>query len=457
MTDETAKDGRTDDAGMVPRFHAAHPPLIDTRSRTLEPAREVLLAVAGKQEGHASEQLQQQAAELAQHLHSRQRDLARWEAALNARSAVHDDEQRSIRLWEREQQQDFAAREAELERRQAGLDRREAELEFNGATAAALATQREQLVLRQQQLDRLERDLQEQTEHLQAEAAELERQRRRHVAHLQLGQQTLEQERHQLQADSAATQALHAQLHDRLEELHQAADERVRYQALSAELQRWQAVLQERERWLIRDRHAWEQEKECWQRRTLRQRQAIAQSWRTRRQTLQLQLKALGERREQLTQHQETLDLRHTELRHEQRELLEQRLALQLARDGLISTPSPAQLAALRQCLREHVDAQRIALEATHQQQRRELQHLAATLARQQESLTSRQEAIQRWTREEQRQFDAQAAELETREQDLERLHQQLLSDKQAWLITLDQALTTTITKTITKTSRESL
>ncbi len=396
MTDERARDGRTNDDGMVPRFHAAHPALVDAPVIAVEPSHKVLLAVAGKQGSHASDHLQQQAAELAQHLHVRQRDLARWEAMLNARSALHDDQQRSIRLWQREQQQDVANREAELQRRQASLDQREAQLEVRGATAEALAHQTEQLGLRQQRLDQLERDLQHQTEQLREQAAELERQRRRQEAQRRGEEQTLEQERRQLHVDAAATQTLHEQLRQRIAEHQQAANEE-RCLTLSAELQRRQAVLQERETWLARDRQAWEQEQDRWQQRTRGQRQAIAQSWRIRRQTQQLQQRALRERSVQLAQRQQTLDQLQTELRHERRELLEQRLTQKLARDGLSHEPTPAELAALRQCLREHVDQQLAALESAHQRQRRELQQLAVTLAHQQESLASRQEAMQRW------------------------------------------------------------
>ncbi len=439
MTDERARDGRTNDDGMVPRFHAAHSALVDAPASPVEPSHKVLLAVAGKQESHASDHLQQQAAELAQHLHVRQRDLARWEAMLNARSALHDDQQRSIRLWQREQQQDVANREAELQRRQAALDQREAQLEFQGATAEALANHTEQLDQRQQRLDQLELDLQRQAEQLREQAAELQRQRRRQEAQLRIQEQTLEQERCQLHVDAAATQALREQLRQQIAEQQQAANERDRCLTLSAELQRRQAVLQERETWLARDRQAWEQEQDRWQHRTRGQRQAIAQSWRIRRQTQQLQQRALRERSEQLAVRQQTLDQLQTELRHERRELLEQRLTQKLARDGLSHDPTPAELAALRQCLREHVDEQLAALEFAHQRQRRELQQLAVTLAHQQESLASRQDAMQRWARDQQQQFDTQAAELEAREQDLEHRYQQFLYDKQAWLITLDE------------------
>ncbi|MHB8972675.1 MAG: hypothetical protein ACYC4N_19720 [Pirellulaceae bacterium] len=447
VTDKRGRDVRATDDGMVPRFHAAHPVLSDAPLGAVEPTREVLLAVAGKHESRVGDHLQQQAAELAEQLRLRQRDLARWESALNARSAIEDDQQRSIRLWQREQQQDFAGKEAELTRRQALLDQQAAHFQAVGLTADALAHRGEQLDQRQQQLEQTERDLQRQAEQLREQAAELAKQRRNDETQLRAQQRTLEQERRQLQVEAATTQSLNEQLRHQIEEQRQTSAARERWTAVAAELEQLRAVLQERETWLLRDRHAWELEKTRWQQRTLGQRQAIAQSWRVRRQTFQWQQKTLRERREQLAQRQQTLDQLQTELRGEQRELLEQRLAMKLARGGLPHDLIPAELAALRQCLREHVDQQLTALESTQQQQRRELQQLATTLANQQKSLTSRQEAMQRWTRDQQRQFDAQAAELEAREQDLEQLHQQFLHDKQAWLRTLDEECSAAINK----------
>ena len=365
---------------MVPRFHPAHPVFGESAAGRVAPSPEVLLAIAGRSDPCAAEHLQQQAAELAQHLQVREREMSHWEATLNARCAAHDDELRSARLWLREQQQELAGREAELQRQQINWEH------------------------------------QRQTQ-----------------------EQSLEQQRRQLQADCAATETLNEQLRRRIEEQREAADERQQCSTLRAELERLCTVLREREAGLIRDCQAWEVEKERWQQRTLRQRQTIAQHWQFRGQTLQMQQRALRQRREQLDQRQQALEQAQAELHRAQRELLELRSAVELARNGLSARVPPDELAAIRLCVREFLADHTAALEAAQQRQRQELQTLAASLTHQQETLAMRHETLQRWAQEHQQEFEEQTAHLETRERELEQLHQQLMRDKQAWLSALDE------------------
>ena len=107
----------------------------------------------------------------------------------------------------------------------------------------------------------------------------------------------------------------------------------------------------------------------------------------------------------------------------------------------------PNELAAIRLGVREFLADQTAALESARQRQRQELQTLAASLTQQQEALAIRHEALQRWAHERQQESDDQAAHLELREQELEQLHQQLLRDKQAWLIALDEEFANAIKK----------
>ena len=380
--------GNPPDNGMVPRFHPAHPVFGESATGSIEPSREVLLAIAGRSEGCAAEHLQQQATELAQHLQARERDMSHWEATLNARSAAHDDELRSARLWLREQQQELAGREAELAQQQISW----------------------------------------------------ENQRRAQ-------EQSLEQQQRELQADCAAAATLNEQLRRRIESQRAEANERQECRTLRAELERLRAVLRERETGLIRDRHAWELEKERGQQRTLRQRQTIAQHWRFRGQTLQLQQRALRQRREQLDRRQQALEQSQAELHRAQRELLEMRLVVELARHGLSDRVRPDELAAMRLCVRELLAEHTAALESAQQRQRQELQTLSASLTHQQQTLAARHETLQQWAQEHQREFDEQTAQLDTQERELEQLHLQLMRDKQAWLGTLDEELDNAIKK----------
>ncbi len=160
-----------------------------------------------------------------------------------------------------------------------------------------------------------------------------------------------------------------------------------------------------------------------------------------------MQQRALRQRREQLDQRQQALEQLQAELHRSQRELLELRLATELARNGLSARVPPNELAAIRLGVREFLADQTAALESARQRQRQELQTLAASLTQQQEALAIRHEALQRWAHERQQEFDDQAAHLELRERELEQLHQQLLRDKQAWLITLDEEFANAIKK----------
>lgn len=376
------------DTELVSRFHAAHPTFGDRATGPPEPPpRDVLLAIAGQSAEHAAEHLQLQAGELAQHLQAQERDVAHREAALNARYAAHDDERRSARLWLRERQEELAER-----------------------------------------------------------AAKLERSQRTWEAEQRVQEQALDEQRRQLQAARADTKAIQEQLRHHIEAQQEVDAERQQLSSLRADLERLHAALRQRESALLHEGQRWELEKERWRERTQRQRQAIAHIWRCRGQSLQLQQRALRQRREQLDQRQQSLDQAQTDWQRTQHALLEQRLALELAHNGLATPLPPEGLAALRQAVRQFLADHALTLEAAQQRQRQELQTLAASLDHQQEALTLRHETLQRWIQDRQREFDEQAAHLETREQELEQLQQQLLHDKQTWLAALDDQLATTTT-----------
>ena len=149
---------------MEPRFHQAHHSTNHLPSEVAAPAPELLLAVAGKSDA-ASEQLQQQAAELAEHLQSRQRHLVRHEASLNARSAEYDDQQRSARLWLRERQGELDQREHELQRQFQTLEEQADDVQQADQAAKSLAQ-------KQEQVRQAEQALQEQRQQLDDDAGQ---------------------------------------------------------------------------------------------------------------------------------------------------------------------------------------------------------------------------------------------------------------------------------------------
>ncbi|HUY88506.1 MAG TPA: hypothetical protein VMV10_07215 [Pirellulales bacterium] len=95
----------------------AHPS--DAPWAAVDPS-EVAQAVAFQAELEAV-LLQAQAEQLAQHLRSRQEDLDRREAQLNARCAEFDQEVRTARLWLSERQQELAQREDDMLARERAL------------------------------------------------------------------------------------------------------------------------------------------------------------------------------------------------------------------------------------------------------------------------------------------------------------------------------------------------
>lgn len=378
---------------MMSRFHAAHP----TRGGGLDlppaPAADVLLAVAGQNARHGAEHLQEQAAELAQHLDARHRELAHWESTLNARSAAHDDQLRSARLWWQERQQELADRDMALNERQQSLQRHTTEFEQQ---RAEWADQRQALM------------------------------------------QSLERQRQELQSHLAAAETRQEQLQREELQRRELARQQHFCRALRAELEQYRILLQEREASLIEQQRAWETRQESQRQRTRQQRAAIAQHSRFRSQTLQAQQRLLHQRREELDQRDRTLEQTRRELQGAQRDLLELRLTIELARSQLADDIPAAALAAIERCLRDFLAQESATLEAAHQRQRQELQVAAASLAQQQEALAARQETLRQWMRQRSQELKSRVAQLDQREHEIEQLAQQLLRDKQAWLDVLD-------------------
>jgi hypothetical protein len=213
-----------------------------------------------------------------------------------------------------------------------------------------------------------------------------------------------------------------------------------------AELQRWHAVLHERESWLVRDRQRWELERERSAERLQAQRKSLAEHWRTRRQSLHIQQKALADRRADLAQRQAAVEQQQAELSRQKRELLEQQVSLQLLQSGVKLCLTPALRAALRQSLRAYVDEQLAAQQASFLARERELHHLAHSLQEQQAALVGRQKSWRLSDLERQQEWSVREAELVDRQRELDDRSRQLdgvARDLRTWIDSgCDEALT---------------
>ncbi len=437
MADETAKDARGLGEGMIPRFDAAHASPGEILHGPREPDADVLLAVAGRSTELAAEQMQQQAAEISQHLTTRQRELARREAVLNARTALDDDQQRSFRLWQREQQQELSRRAKELDDRAQALEDAAARMAAAGASADALESRALELESREQQVACRERELQALVQQLHEQKADLERQQRIRDMQWAAREHHLDELRGQLHAETDQSRTLNEQLRQKLAAQQECDALLRRYAESLAELQQWNAVLRERENWLLRDRHRWELEQERSAERIRSQRKSLADHWRSRRQALQLQQKALADRRADLTARQRALEQQQAELSRHKRAVLEQQVSSQLLQNGATTRLAPAVRTALHQSLRAYVDEQLAARQAGVRARQVVLQQLAQSLQEQQAALVAREESFRRWSIERQHDWTAREADLKIRQQELDDRRRQLEAverDLRTWL-----------------------
>lgn len=447
MADDTVREPRGLGEGMIPRFDAAHSSPAENLHSSPESDADVLLAIAGRSTELAAEHMQQQAAEISQHLLSRQRELARREAVLNARTALDDDQQRSFRLWRQEQQQELARRAQALDERAQTLEETAGRLAAAGAAADALETRAAELETRERQVACRERALQAGLQQLQEQKADLERQQRIRDMQWTAREQHLDELRHALQVETDETRILNEELRRKVEAQHECDTLMRRHAESLAELERWHTVLRERENWLVRDRRRWELAQEQAAERLRGQRKALAEHWRRRRQALQLQQKSLAERRAEWTQRQMALEQQEAELSRQKRALREQQVSSQLVQNGAATRLTPAVRTALHQSLRAYVDEQMAARQASDRARREELQQLAQALQEQQAALVARQEAFRLWSVERQQEWAARQSELATRQQELDARSQQLETAERELRDWLDSRCSTVLTK----------
>ncbi len=409
------------EGASAPRFHPPHGAVIEQRPQVAPLVPELLLAVAGKSEAVAADQLQQQAAELSEHLRTRQHSLARWEASLNARSAQQDDQQRNARLWLREQQIELSNRFSEFQRRASLLEERAAALDAVGTTAQTLAREQEEVRQRAVDLTQQQQALDLELENVRRQADWLNAERENWQQQCRREQLSLDRLRQQLMAEHALTEQLNQGLREQLTQGHRNADQSAQLAAQRQELLAQTAQLRQQQETLDQQRCELAQEKKTWHMRTLEQRQSLAARWRRRRRLLQSQLEALQSRRRLVNEQHEAMLCRQEDLDRQQRQIREDRFVLQQVQAQLEQRTTPTHIAALEQAIHQYVEAQSAALEQKLAERKQELRQLAATIQRQQESLQTRHDRLHGVLVQRQSELDEWAARLALREHTLER------------------------------------
>jgi hypothetical protein len=221
-----------------------------------------------------------------------------------------------------------------------------------------------------------------------------------------------EKQQRELDREREALSALRTELQDQLAQQRVATRQTQQAATLHRELVQWRVALREREAALELERRIWQGEHDHVCQRTASQRQTIAQHWRVHRQAIQMQYLELRQRREQLDRRQQALEQRQSELQRARDALHAQRIALQITRqDGSQEPDAVEPSTVIREHLRALLAEQKSAQEAACQQQKQELQQLAASLVRQQESLKRHHAALHGWASRLRQAFDEQASQ----------------------------------------------
>lgn len=418
-------------------------------------SEEAVAAATGRSAPHLTEQLHTQALQLGSFLRTKQQELDRREALMNAREAKLENELRMGRLWSRERDEDVRVREQDFNARLKALDQKAAQL-----AAVELSTDRDsasfevQLALKQQACAAQAQQLAKSEARLQAERAALE------TARVRLEQQRVEEstahlaQQQQLALQQAeAQQQLQLQLKN-IEQARQAVEERERAVAKKQESlvgnrdrQAWEARLTSRQAELeqaesLLATHARELDEQRAALAAEREKQALEMRD-ERRELAQWQQRERGElaeRKQQLDIAEEALDKHRAaveQLRNDAARMHREALELRLVTEQLwleLTRHVPAaeltrSLSALRQRLADHyreaADKQ-AALQA-------ELVRLGTRLDEQQRRLVEQREQLRTWLAAQQQDVEAQAARLVSREQQLDQQEQLAHQHEERW------------------------
>ena len=375
-----------------------------------QPTEDLIAAVTGLSEAARREQLELQANQLAEHLRQRLRDVDHRESQLNARVAQLEADLRAGRVWLREQEHEFAEREAELRRQledaqvrgEAKTDAAEEEVGLDEARAA--------LADREQALALKENELREQRFEFQRQSAAL-----RHA------QQLWEQERARQEAELARERERLARKFE-----DQSAD-RDRQLRTAEEL-----VARESEQ-LARDRAELASDRQMWDERRRSETEALAERTKIAEDDLAQQRVRLDGRAEWVERQRAGLEQVRAEIASLHRQSLEMRLVAEQLWSQISGRMSPAEvaqsIARLRLKLAEHYRLEEQALEAKKQ----ELVELSERIANRHQELSVLQCGLKDWSASRQSEIEEQAAALVQREQDLQAQQDEIRHARLQW------------------------
>jgi hypothetical protein len=411
-SDETRTSGDVRIDG--PHVQLVEPDPSESHTPRPEPA---FIQAAGQTDPSAPAlQLRTQAAQLADHLSTRQRELDRREAELNARAAKLEEDMRSARLW-------LIQRRAELDDREAETTkwRREAEVDLQLCHVS------------------WERDYQERVAAVEKKEAALNGPSEgRPGASEKAPQNGLDA------AEKAAHEQAAREVKDRAEEVRKreqelnalAEDLRVQAQDLesrSRQLQQAQANLavlrgevETLHQQLIEDRRKWQEHVEA-------ERQLLAAD--RRRETEELEQKRLAIRRraEQADRSRAALQQMREDLRRMHRETLEIRLASEELWVQLSETTPAAVANRLLEQLRAKLAEQYRLAGADLVEQSEELTAIRTELAELHQKLVYDRQDFQQWAARRQAEIERKTAELAGRKERLERQEADLQNRLLRW------------------------
>lgn len=334
----------------------------------------------------ATEQLLSQAGQLARHLQDRRRDVDCREAQLNARIAQLESDLRLSRLWLREQGQEFAQREEELQQQLSVQESRAAGLAVEElALHDARREFAEETRVREDLLARREFQVQESQQRLAAEAQRL--QTERELAALE--RQHWDEEH--LSGPSPTERALAAQL-----------------EQLQQQTSTWQ-----------REREEWQQESRQQQQAFAAERESFCRRQRRWGEEREQQQQVLEQERQHHTERQATLERVRAEVLRLHRESLEMRLVTEQLWAQLAGRAAPDVLMAGLGRLRSQLsDELRLATQDLESQQT-ELQALIGRLEQKHREVTKQRRDLMSWLSRRQSELAEQTTQLSQREKQL--------------------------------------
>jgi hypothetical protein len=403
---------------------------------------EAASAATGRSAPHLTEQLQTQALQLGTLLRSKQRELDRREALMNARDAKLDNELRMARLWVRERDEDVREREHDFAERVKQLEEKTAQVASvevsherdRGSQQVQLALRDQACNLRFEQLEQREQRLAAELEALETARTRLEQQRVEDSTAQLAAQQKLALQQAEIQRQTELQQKNFEQLQAGLAERERSLAEQQEQLAGNRDREAWEARLAARQSELDQAEtllaiHAREIDEQRVELAAARERHAL-EARDERRELAQWQQgerAELSERKQQLAIAEEALETHRAaveQLRNDaarmHREAIEMRLVSEQLWLELSKHVPPAELtrslAVLRQRLADHYRESHDKLTA----QQAELMRLGNCLDEQQRRLVEQREQLRAWLAAQQQDIEAQAARLVAREQHLD-------------------------------------